>query len=157
MVSDPYPRTLRLEYNNGTVAIHLRFNKLATALRTAVENWEGSLDKEATSHDDLFDSFTPEHRQAPRHRSRATLRRRHRHRRHAPRAAAHRLRPARLGTRCVEDRRVRSADESPRLHEHLRRVHHGARPRGGERGQQLERPPVHRQVHRHGKDARLQR
>ena len=28
-----------------------------TALRTAVENGEGYLDKEATSHDDLFDSF----------------------------------------------------------------------------------------------------
>ena len=46
-----------LEYQNGMVAIHLRFNKLITALRTAVENGEGSLDKEATSHDDLFDSF----------------------------------------------------------------------------------------------------
>ena len=32
-------------------------NKLITALRTAVENGEGSLDKEASSHDDLFDSF----------------------------------------------------------------------------------------------------
>lgn len=98
-----------------------------------------------------------QHRQAPRHRSRATLRRRHRHRRHASRAASHRLRPARLATRRVEDRRVRCADESPRLHGHLRRLHHGARPRGGERGQQLERPPVHRQVHRQGRDARLQR
>ena len=39
------------------VAIHPRFNKLITALRTAVENGEGILDKEATSHDDLFDSF----------------------------------------------------------------------------------------------------
>jgi hypothetical protein len=66
MVSDPYPlrqeahehaSTLRLEYNNGTIGIHLRFDKLVTALRTAVENGEGSLDKEATSHDDLFDSF----------------------------------------------------------------------------------------------------
>ena len=33
-------------------------NKLITALRTAVENGEGSLDKEASSHDDLFDSFS---------------------------------------------------------------------------------------------------
>lgn len=32
-------------------------NKLITSLRTAVENGEGSLNKEATSHDDLFDSF----------------------------------------------------------------------------------------------------
>ena len=46
-----------LEYQNGHVAIHPRFNKLITSLRTAVENGEGVLDKEATSHDDLFDSF----------------------------------------------------------------------------------------------------
>ena len=46
-----------LEYQNGHMAIHPRFNKLITALRTAVENGEGVLDKEATSHDDLFDSF----------------------------------------------------------------------------------------------------
>ena len=46
-----------LEYQNGMVAIHPRHNKLITSLRNAVENGEGSLDKEATSHDDLFDSF----------------------------------------------------------------------------------------------------
>ena len=46
-----------LEYQNGMVAIHPRFNKLITALRTAVENGEGVLDKEATSHDDLLDAF----------------------------------------------------------------------------------------------------
>ena len=47
-----------LEYQNGmAIAIHPQYNKLITALRTAVENGEGSLDKEATSHDDLFDSF----------------------------------------------------------------------------------------------------
>jgi hypothetical protein len=46
-----------LEYQNGMVAIHARHNKLIISLRTAVENGEGSLDKEATSHDDLFDSF----------------------------------------------------------------------------------------------------
>jgi hypothetical protein len=46
-----------LEYNGGTVAIHPRFNKLNSALRTAIENGEGYMDKEATSHDDLFDSF----------------------------------------------------------------------------------------------------
>ena len=46
-----------IEYKNGQVAIHPRDNKLITALRTAVENEEGNLDKEATSHDDLFDSF----------------------------------------------------------------------------------------------------
>ena len=46
-----------LEYQNGMVAIHPRHNKLIISLRTAVENGEGSLDKEATSHDDLFDAF----------------------------------------------------------------------------------------------------
>ena len=46
-----------LEYRNGIVAIHPRNNKFITALRTAVENGEGSLDKEVTSHDDLFDAF----------------------------------------------------------------------------------------------------
>ena len=45
------------EYKNGMVAIHPRYNKLITALRTAVENGEGVLDKEATSHDDLLDAF----------------------------------------------------------------------------------------------------
>ena len=39
------------------MAIHPRFNKLITALRTAVENGEGMLDKEATVIDDCFDSF----------------------------------------------------------------------------------------------------
>ena len=46
-----------LEHNNGPVAIHPGFNKLITELRTAVENGEGYLDKEAISHDDLFDAF----------------------------------------------------------------------------------------------------
>ena len=46
-----------LEYKNGQVAIHPQFSKLITALRTAVENGEGMLDKEATSHDDLMDAF----------------------------------------------------------------------------------------------------
>jgi hypothetical protein len=46
-----------MEYKNGQVAINPRFTKLITALRTAVENGEGMLDKEATSHDDLFDAF----------------------------------------------------------------------------------------------------
>jgi hypothetical protein len=48
-----------LEYQNGMVAIHPRYHKLITSLRTAVEKGDGSLDKEATSHDDLFDSFRP--------------------------------------------------------------------------------------------------
>jgi hypothetical protein len=42
-----------LEYNNGTIAINPRFDKLITSLRTAVEKGEGSLDKEATSYDEL--------------------------------------------------------------------------------------------------------
>lgn len=47
-----------LEYRNGYVAINpFKQSKLITALRTAVENGEGMLDKEATSHDDLFDAF----------------------------------------------------------------------------------------------------
>ena len=41
-----------MEYHNGRIAIHPSFNKLITSLRTAVENGEGQLDKEATSHDD---------------------------------------------------------------------------------------------------------
>lgn len=46
-----------LEYQNGIVAINPKHNKLITALRTAVENGEGYLDKEATSHDDLLDAY----------------------------------------------------------------------------------------------------
>jgi hypothetical protein len=46
-----------LEYQNGMVAIYPRHNKLIVALRTAVENGEGYLDKEATSHDDCLDAF----------------------------------------------------------------------------------------------------
>jgi hypothetical protein len=48
------------EYRIGqelTIAIHSKFGKLITALSTAVENGEGSLGKEATSHDDLLDAF----------------------------------------------------------------------------------------------------
>jgi hypothetical protein len=39
------------------VAIHPRFNKLLIALRTATENGESKLDKDATSHDDLYDAW----------------------------------------------------------------------------------------------------
>jgi hypothetical protein len=46
-----------MEYGSGVVAINPMHTKLITALRTAVEKGEGTLDKEATSHDDLFDSF----------------------------------------------------------------------------------------------------
>ena len=39
------------------VAINPMHTKLITALRTAVENGEGNLNKDATSHDDLLDAF----------------------------------------------------------------------------------------------------
>ncbi|HZD81786.1 MAG TPA: hypothetical protein VE076_02820, partial [Nitrososphaeraceae archaeon] len=40
----------------GVVAINPKYDKLITALRTAVEQ-DGSLDKEATSHPDIMDAF----------------------------------------------------------------------------------------------------
>ncbi|MGH9979234.1 MAG: hypothetical protein ACRD8Z_25885 [Nitrososphaeraceae archaeon] len=46
-----------LEYRNGYMSIHPKFNKLITSLLTAVENGEGVLDNEATSHNDVFDGF----------------------------------------------------------------------------------------------------
>jgi hypothetical protein len=47
-----------LELNGGMVAIdEMKHGKLITPLRTAQENGEGVLDKEATSHDDLMDAF----------------------------------------------------------------------------------------------------
>ncbi|MGH9983808.1 MAG: hypothetical protein ACRD8W_07625 [Nitrososphaeraceae archaeon] len=46
-----------MEYGSGVVAINPQYTKLITALRTAVEKGEGMLDKEATSHEDLFDAF----------------------------------------------------------------------------------------------------
>ena len=45
-----------MEYDNGRVAINPQFTKLITSLRTAVAD-EWSLDKDATSHDDLMDAF----------------------------------------------------------------------------------------------------
>lgn len=45
-----------LEYQNGHMSIHPRFNKLITALSTAIAD-EWSLDKKAISHDDLRDAF----------------------------------------------------------------------------------------------------
>jgi hypothetical protein len=45
-----------LENDGGRIAINRdRFNKLITALRTAVDH--GVLDKEATSYNDIFDAF----------------------------------------------------------------------------------------------------
>jgi hypothetical protein len=46
-----------MEYHSGNIGIHPRHNKLITSLRTAVENGEGALDKEATLYDDLFNAF----------------------------------------------------------------------------------------------------
>jgi hypothetical protein len=43
--------------DNGGLIVHPSFNKLIIALRTAVEKGDGSLDKEATSHNDAFDAF----------------------------------------------------------------------------------------------------
>src|SRR5918996_1163265 len=46
-----------LEQDPGKIAINPdRFDKLITALRTAVDN-DGTLDKEATSYNDIFDAF----------------------------------------------------------------------------------------------------
>ena len=46
-----------LEDDRGRIAINPdRFDKLITSLRTAVDN-DGTLDKEATSYNDIFDAF----------------------------------------------------------------------------------------------------
>jgi hypothetical protein len=46
-----------LEQEPGKIAINPdRYDKLIIALRTAVDN-DGTLDKEATSYDDIFDAF----------------------------------------------------------------------------------------------------
>jgi aromatic ring-cleaving dioxygenase len=46
-----------LEQDGGRIAINPdRFDKLITALRTAVDD-DGTLDKEATSYNDIFDAF----------------------------------------------------------------------------------------------------
>jgi hypothetical protein len=46
-----------LEHDRGRIAINPdKFDKLITALRTAVDN-DGVLDKESTSYDDIFDAF----------------------------------------------------------------------------------------------------
>ena len=47
------PSNLTYRFSNFSHMI----NKLITALRTAVEKGDGTLDKEATSHDDLMDAF----------------------------------------------------------------------------------------------------
>jgi hypothetical protein len=46
-----------LEDDRGKIAINPdKFDKLITSLRTAVDN-DGTLDKEATSYNDIFDAF----------------------------------------------------------------------------------------------------
>src|SRR4029453_16680378 len=46
-----------METDGGRITINPdRFDKLITALRTAVDN-DGVLDKEATSYNDIFDAF----------------------------------------------------------------------------------------------------
>ena len=47
----------KMMLEDGCIMIDPSFDKLITALRTAVENGEGKLDKEATSYDDVFDAF----------------------------------------------------------------------------------------------------
>jgi hypothetical protein len=48
---------LEQEPGNEKIAINRdRFDKLITSLRTAVDN-DGTLDKEATSYNDIFDAF----------------------------------------------------------------------------------------------------
>jgi hypothetical protein len=46
-----------MERDGGYVAINPKFDKLITALRTAVEKGEDALDKEITSYNDVFDAF----------------------------------------------------------------------------------------------------
>ncbi len=46
----------KLFIERGHIAINPKFDKLVTSLRTAVDN-EGTLDKEATSYNDIFDAF----------------------------------------------------------------------------------------------------
>jgi hypothetical protein len=46
----------KIKLEKGLFGINPKFDKLITALRTAVDN-EGRLYKEATSHDDISDSY----------------------------------------------------------------------------------------------------
>jgi hypothetical protein len=45
-----------MEQDGGRLAINPMFDKLITALRTAVDS-DGTLDKEATSYNDIFDAL----------------------------------------------------------------------------------------------------
>ncbi|MGH9964951.1 MAG: hypothetical protein ACRD5E_09030, partial [Nitrososphaeraceae archaeon] len=46
-----------LEYSDGSVAIHSKYDKLIVSLRTATEKAEMILDKDATSYQHVFDAF----------------------------------------------------------------------------------------------------
>ena len=46
----------KLLFERNAIAINSRFSKLITSLKTAVEN-DGSLDKESTAYNDIFDAF----------------------------------------------------------------------------------------------------
>jgi hypothetical protein len=43
--------------NDGGLILHPSFTKLIVSLRTAVEKGDGTLDKDATSHNHVFDAF----------------------------------------------------------------------------------------------------
>ena len=45
-----------MEIEGGRIALNPKFDKLITSLRTAVDN-DGTLDKESTSYNDIFDAF----------------------------------------------------------------------------------------------------
>ena len=46
-----------LEYQDGVLAIHPRHDKVIIALQTAIEKGDGSLDKENTRYDNVFDAL----------------------------------------------------------------------------------------------------
>jgi hypothetical protein len=46
----------KLILEDSYIAIHPSFDKLITSLRTSTDQ-DGTLDKESTSYDDIFDSF----------------------------------------------------------------------------------------------------
>jgi hypothetical protein len=46
----------KLILEEGYLAIHPKFDKIIVALRTATDQ-DGTLDKESTSYDDIFDAF----------------------------------------------------------------------------------------------------
>jgi hypothetical protein len=46
----------KIKLEKELIVINPRFDKLINALRIAIDN-EGTLDKEATSYDDIFDAY----------------------------------------------------------------------------------------------------